>query len=679
MKKLIILLTIAALVCLTFSAMAAGDGIAFDTSVNTVNEGETLQTVLNREGAAAEGVVTYTSSSPKAATVDENGLVTAVKKGPAVITATVKVDKKTFKAQLKLNVVRPVTSVTVNTSKLPVYDAADEKVAAFLTARENAEENELPVLLLPVKKRYAITASAEPKDASNRKVTIASSDDSVFTAVKGSVTGVGAGEAILTVASESNPDVTARYRVLVVQPVSKLTIQTSAPTVTVGETITVSAQTVPENATIKNVIWSGDGKFAAVDANGTVTGLKHGNGRIIATAADGSGVRANINIKVVQNPESIAVSPGEISVAVGRNTVCKATVAPIDADNKKVIWSSSDESIAKVDKNGRITGNAIGDCTITCTSEALESVSASVTVHVVQPVKKLSFNDKTALVYLGETTQLHWTIEPDDATNKTLAFKSAKENIVTVDDDGVVTGVNSGKTTVSATTTDGSKRSAKINVHTGKHVTGVHMVRKHAYIDPGETATAGAYIEPKDALNNNMYWESSDTGVVTASGNTNHKMKLHGVSYGDAVVTGTTEDGGFQTSIKVTVGDFDHGVSFLSYDFDNSGITSMSVRNNLNFNITQITAVLEVWDCTEDVVPAEINTKNGSNKVDLVWSGTLPPGGTTGQRNWRMVNFKTPSCGMNNTRGSITIISYQIDGDWIKTITNRHRPNKYWN
>ena len=54
MKKLIILLTIAAMVCLTFTAMAAGDGIAFEASTDAINEGETLQTVLIREGAAAD-------------------------------------------------------------------------------------------------------------------------------------------------------------------------------------------------------------------------------------------------------------------------------------------------------------------------------------------------------------------------------------------------------------------------------------------------------------------------------------------------------------------------------------------------------------------------------------------------------------------------------------------------
>lgn len=680
MKKLIILLTIAALVCLTFFAMAAGDGIVFDTSVDAINEGETLQTELTREGMAVDGEVTYTSSNPKMATVDDNGLVTAVTKGRVVITAIVKADKKSYKAQLKLNIVRPVTAVKVNAAKLPVYDTADERVAPFLTMRENTEENELPVLLLPVNKRFAITATVEPKDATNRNVTVTSSDETLFTAAKGSITGVAPGEGILTIASESNPDVMTCYRVLVIKPVRKLTVESSAPTVVAGQQITVAAHAEPEDATMKNVIWSsGDEQFITVDTGGTVTGIKRGNGRIIATSADGSNVRANYTIKVVQNPESIVLTPSEITIAVGRNAVCKATVEPKNADDKKVIWTSSDENIATVDKNGRIKGNTIGDCTVTCTSEALDSVSASITVHVVQPVKKVTFNDKNAYAYVGEGTQLVWSIEPDDATNKTLDFKSAKESIATVDAEGLVTGISSGKTAVTATTTDGSKRQAKITVQVGKHVTGVQMIRKHAYIDPGETATAGANIQPKDALNNHMTWQSSNTNVATASGNTNHKMKIHGVSKGDAVITGTTEDGGFQTSIQVTVGDYDHGVSFKSYDYDRAGNVWLAVRNNLNFNITQITAEMVLYDFTDgELEPTPVNTKNGSNKVELVWSGTLSPGSTTGSGRWKMVNYSAPPFGLDKTRGTITIISYQIEGDWIKTITQRHRPSQYW-
>ena len=680
MRKLILLLTIAALICLTLPAMADGDGITFNTDVNALTEGATLQTVLAREGEAAGGELTYTSSNPKVATVDENGLVTAVQKGNVAINAVVKTEKKSYKAQLKLTVIRPVASLTVNLDKLPVYAPTDPLVAPYLTARENAEENELQVLLLPVKKRYQLKVAAEPRDASNRNLTFASSDESIFTAAKGNVTGVAPGEGILTIGSESNPEVTQKLRVLVIQPVKKLTVEASEPVVVVGQQITVKATANPEDATMQNVIWSsGDERIVTVDANGTVTGVKRGTGRIIATATDGSNVRANFSIKVVQNPESITLSTGEVTVDVGRNAACKATVEPNNTDNKKVVWSSSDENIATVAPNGRITGKAVGTCTVTCTSEALGSVSASLTVHVQQPVTKLYFNDKSAFVYAGEGTQLAWTVEPENATNQELSFKSAKESIAVVDANGIVTGVDGGETKVVAMTTDGSNRKASIGIEVGKHVTGVKMVRERAYIDLGETATAGANIEPKDALNKNMSWESSDPNIVTCDGKTNFKMKLTAHNYGTATVTGTTEDGGFQTSLLVTVGDYDRVLDFQGFDYDGAGNTWLTVKNNSDFTITRIEAELELWDCSgELVVPAAINTKDGSNKVQVVWNGVLAPGERTGGAHWKMVNFNTPACGMNYTRGKITVCSYQIDGDWIKTIRTRNRPSRKW-
>ena len=680
MKKLIVLLAIAALVFISCAALADGDRIAFDAAEKAVNEGETFQIALIREGDAAGGVVTYTSSDPKAATVDENGNVTALKKGRTIITAQVKTDKKSYRAQMKLTVLRPVATISINTQKLPVYDAADDRVAPYLTVRENTEENSLPVLVLSVKKKLQLTAAVEPKDASNRNVTFASSDSTVFTTAKNVMTGVAPGEAILTVASEANPEVRTSFRVLVVQPVTKISFEISSPSVAVGGQITLTAKVFPENATMKDVIWSsGDGKFLTIDENGTVTGVKKGNGRVVVTAMDGNGARANINVKVTQSPESLSLSPNDITVDVGRDTPCKVTVMPQNTDNKKVIWSSSDESIARVDKNGRIKGISIGDCTVTCTSAALGSVTATVNVHVQQPVKKVAFSDKTAFAYDGEQTQLSWMVEPATATNSRLVFKSANERIATVDENGVVTGIKSGKTKITATTTDGSKRSATITVQIGAHVRGLKMVRRHAYIDYGETATAGAEIYPSDAINKNVFWESSDTSVVTCDGHTNHKMKLTGIGYGNAIVIATTEDGNFQDTLEVTVGNFDNMLTFLNYDYDNAGNVWLAVRNDSDFTITQIKAQVELWDCTDEVKAAEINTKNGSNKVDVVWSGTLPPGSTTGKAHWKMVSFKTPSCGMDMTRGQITVYSYQIDGDWIKTIRKARRPHKEWN
>ena len=671
MKKLIILLTIAALVCLTFTAMAAGDGIAFDVTEAAISEGATLQTVLTRSGAAESGDVAYTSSDQRVATVDGNGLVTAVKKGRAVITATVKANNKSYKAQIKVTVQKPVTAVTVNTDKLSVYAANDEKVAPYLSTRENAEENELPVLLLPVKKKFQLLVTVEPKDASNRNVTYTGSDNSIFTVVKNTITGVAPGEGILTISSDSNPEVTSRYRVLVVQPVTKVTIQTSEPTVTVGGQITATARVEPENATIKSVIWSGDDRFVSADANGTVTGIKHGNGRLIATAADGSGIRANSTMKVVQNAEGIEISPAEITIAVGRTGNLRANVLPKDTDNKKVIWSSSDESIATVSKTGQIKGISIGDCTITCTSEAMASVSSSVTVHIVQPVTKLSFNSKTALVYVGETTQLAWTIEPENATNKTLAFKSGRETIAAVDAEGIVTGVSSGKTAVTATTTDGSKRKASITVHAGKHVEGIKMYRRHAYIDPGQAATTKAIVEPKDALNKNLIWTSSDPSIVTAEATKGEQVKITGINYGDTVITATTEDGGFQATLPVTVGDFDYGVAFLGdIGWDQDAKFTISVRNDSNFVITQITAVISVNNGGEPGNPPV------ANSVNLTWNGHLNPGQKTGQSGWRTASFNHDGCDTVYMNGTVTVTGYQIDGDWFHSIQPKHRTTK---
>ena len=678
MKRILIPLLIAALLCLCFPAAAEGDTLAFEAGEATVREGETLQTALIREGDAAGGDVTYTTSDKTVASVDQSGLVTTLKKGRITITAVVKTEKKTYRATMKVTVVRPVTNVTVDIAKLPVFEPTDAQVADYLTVRENAEENGLPVLLLSVKKKIQLTVSAEPRDASDRSVTLTSSDPAVFTTAKNTITGVAPGEAILTVSSVSNPEVSTNFRVLTVQPVTKLTVAASEPSVNVGGQITVSASVTPENATIPRVTWSsGDERILTVDANGTVTGVKRGTGRVIAAATDGSNIRANYSVKVVQNPESLTLNTDTLTIDIGRTAAVRATVAPANTDDKRVTWTSSDEQVATVSRDGKIKAVSLGECTITCTSQVLESVSATLTVHVQQPVKKVAFNDKSAVCYRGETAQLSWTVEPANASNPKLAFTSSNEKILTVDENGVVTGVAAGKATVTAVTTDGTKRTARIPVQVGEHVTGVSMVRKHAYIDRGETATAGATLQPKDVLNDRMIWYSSDQNIVTATGDTNRKMRLKGINYGNAVVTGVTEDGGYEASIQVTVGDFDKGLTFRDFGWNNDGNFWLIVRNDTDMPITQITAT---FTCTDAVMgnndPVPINKKDGSNKVSIVWSGYLNPGQSTTKDHWKMIDYMAPAPGLESTHGEIVLYSYQIDNDWIKVIREYNRPKK---
>ena len=100
MKRIPALLLAFAWLLLCIPASAEGNIMKFDTTVGRVFEGETLQTVLIREGAPAEGEVTYEASNRKVAEVDSRGVVTGLNKGQTTITASVKTEKKTFRAQL---------------------------------------------------------------------------------------------------------------------------------------------------------------------------------------------------------------------------------------------------------------------------------------------------------------------------------------------------------------------------------------------------------------------------------------------------------------------------------------------------------------------------------------------------------------------------------------------------
>ena len=112
-RSILILLLTLALVCLALPAQAEDNKCAFDKTVTTLFEGDTLQTSLLLAGDPASGTVSYASSAAKVATVDDSGLVTGLSKGSVTITATVKTEKRTFKATIALKVLRKVESISV--------------------------------------------------------------------------------------------------------------------------------------------------------------------------------------------------------------------------------------------------------------------------------------------------------------------------------------------------------------------------------------------------------------------------------------------------------------------------------------------------------------------------------------------------------------------------------------
>ena len=174
MKKRLMIWVLVLTLCLTAAAPAlAANVFAFTEKVIDVFEGETVQTALRREGNYdGDGEIAYASSNAAVATVSQDGAVTAVGKGKTQISAVLtRNGKQAGKALVSVNVLRAVSKVTLNTTKLSVYDPYDPAVAGLL--KEPAEHQ---VLVLPAGATAALAATCTPMDASNLKVTFTSSD-----------------------------------------------------------------------------------------------------------------------------------------------------------------------------------------------------------------------------------------------------------------------------------------------------------------------------------------------------------------------------------------------------------------------------------------------------------------------------------------------------------------------
>lgn len=151
----------------------------------------------------------------------------------------------------------------------------------------------------------------------------------------------------------------------------------------------------------------------------------------------------------------VSVSPTSVTLGVGGTQQLTPTVAPNDATNKNVSYSSGNTNVATVTAGGLITAVAAGNTTITVTTEDGD-FTTTCTVNVTAPISVtgVSLNKDSTSIEVGETETLTATISPANASNQSVTWSSDDEDVATVDG-GVVTAVATGTATITATTVDG--------------------------------------------------------------------------------------------------------------------------------------------------------------------------------------------------------------------------------
>ena len=304
-----------------------------------------------------------------------------------------------------------------------------------------------------------------PSSLISSKFTWSSSDPSIVSIdSNGFITGLKEGTATITVTSPNGKTATVKVTVVTNEvKVDKIILNPSSLSLNVGDSKQVSAIIEPENATNRELVWtSSNPSVATVDNNGVVKGVSPGTTTITVKTKDGTVVSEIIVTILAPTPtplviESLKFPQDNISIKKGDELGLVVEVIPSELASSKLTWTSSDPSIVSVDENGVIKGLKEGTATITVTSPNGKTAIVKVTV-VTDEVKvdKIILTPSSLSLNVGDSKQVSAKIEPENATNRELVWTSSNPSVATVDDKGVIKGVNPGTTTIIVKTKDGT-------------------------------------------------------------------------------------------------------------------------------------------------------------------------------------------------------------------------------
>ena len=248
--------------------------------------------------------------------------------------------------------------------------------------------------------------------------------------------------------------------------------------------------------------------------------------------------------------------PATHTLTTGQFLQLEASVAPTNATNRSVIWSSSNPAVATVTGSGLVSGVSAGNATIAVTTvEGGHVATVAVTVEGISVTGVSIDGADTRTLTTGYTLQLNANVAPANATNRSVIWSSSNPAVATVTESGLVSGVSAGNATIMVTTVDGGHvATVAVTVEDIEDisVTGVSIDGADTRtLITGYTLQLNANVAPANATNRSVIWSSNNPVVATVT----ESGLVSGVSVGNAIITVTTVDGGYVASVTITVED----------------------------------------------------------------------------------------------------------------------------
>ena len=364
---------------------------------------------------------------------------------------------------------------------------------------------------------------------------------------------------------------------------------------------------------------------------------------------------------------------GNESIIIAKNGsfTCVPVVSPENA-KCNFEWTSSDPSIATV-KNGTIRGIKPGECEITC--KALDGSEKAAVCHVTiaNAVNKINLNEKNVVLLVGaseemRTKQLEYTVLPDDTYWKDVTWSSSNEQVVTVNESGLLYGIGAGKATVTALSGQpGSKVKAQIQVVVNQAVEEIQLETDALTLLAKKNAVVKADISPKNASNKKIEWVSEDEAIASVSAN----GQIKGLDAGTTTIVAKATDGSgreARLSIRVCKPVLQIAIDGDNYDY--------AKRVNLTAKITNpdgsVDGLSELFP--EAKIEATLQTAKGQKvKGFIVQSRTaleFEPAFSLADDNMKAGEYRIEvKTNVENLKGVSDIFHYTADKSWLPPIS----------
>ena len=649
-------------------------------------------------------IAEWSSNKPEIATVDATGKVTTKAEGTATITATVGGKTASCRITVDPNVI-DITSVTLNKKTLALYigdkeslsvtiaplDATDQTVTwrsgneAIATVSNTGQVEALtegtttitataggksdnctvtvskrivPIISITLNKDAStlkidatetLIATVAPVDATDKTISWTSNKPGVATVDgTGKVSAIAEGTATITAAAGGK---TASCSITVsispdITDVESVTLDKKTLSLITGDNGTLSATIAPTNATNKTVTWiSGNESIATVSSSGEVTAKAEGTTTITATAggkSDNCVVTVNKRIvpvtDIILNKEVLTLSVDAIEVLI-------ATIAPDDASDKTITWSSNNRTIATVDTKGKVSALSEGTATITATAGD-KTASCRVTVDPkVINVTGVAVAPKTLTLKPAGKETLAATVTPTSATDKTVTWISGNETIATVSSSGEVTAKAVGTTIITATAGDKSDI-CTVTVEPIP-VTNITLNREALTLDIDATAILTATVKPDNATYKTITWSSNNHAIATVD----TEGKVSAIAWGIVTITATAHNG-VKATCEVTVNKPDDPLAITPDK------VTLNVGNEQVLTVNR-TGKTPVWS-SDDMTVA---TVDASGKVKAIVKGTATITAT--------VDGQSATCPV--TVNTIDVTSVEVIPNTLTLIVNDSR------